>query len=120
MIENGWHGLIVKGSKRGTCNLGIIEGGDATNVVTDRCHIKGEARSFDDAFRNRIVKEVGAAFQRAAKARNVPLSVVRDSADGGRQAYEARLVLVRPDQFIAWCGDEAGNADAVLAKAVGG
>jgi len=67
MIENGWHGLIVKGSKRGTCNLGIIEGGDATNVVTDRCHIKGEARSFDDAFRNRIVKEVGAAFQRAAK-----------------------------------------------------
>jgi tripeptide aminopeptidase len=67
IIENGWHGLIVKGSKRGTCNLGIIAGGDATNVVTDRCEIRGEVRSHDDAFRNRIVKEIETAFRRAAK-----------------------------------------------------
>ncbi len=28
-----------------TCNLGIIEGGTARNIVADYCHIKGEARS---------------------------------------------------------------------------
>lgn len=67
IVENGWHGLIEKGSRTGTCNLGIIEGGDATNVVTDRCEITGEVRSHDDAFRNRIVKEIEKAFQRAAK-----------------------------------------------------
>lgn len=67
IVENGWHGLIVKGARRGTCNLGIIKGGDATNVVTDRCEIQGEVRSHDDAFRNRIVKETENAFQRAAK-----------------------------------------------------
>jgi hypothetical protein len=29
------------------------------------------------------------------------------------------LILVRPDQFIAWCGDEISDADALIAKAVG-
>jgi hypothetical protein len=29
------------------------------------------------------------------------------------------LVLVRPDQFIAWCGDRVADADALIAKAAG-
>ena len=29
--ENGWHGLIIKGRNAGTSNIGIINGGDATN-----------------------------------------------------------------------------------------
>ena len=67
LIENGWHGLVEQGSKRGTCNLGIINGGDATNVVNDRCTIWGEVRSHDEKFRQRILKEIEKAFQRAAK-----------------------------------------------------
>lgn len=67
LVNNGWHGLVVKGRNRGTCNLGIVHAGDATNVVTDRCEIWGEVRSHDEKFRQRILKEVEKAFTRAAK-----------------------------------------------------
>ena len=65
--ENGWHGLVKKGRKLGTSNVGVIQGGNATNVVTDRVSLRAEARSHDSAFRQRIVGEIGKAFTRAAK-----------------------------------------------------
>ena len=46
------------------------------------------------------------AFAQAAKALGIPLKVIRDTYVGDRQAYEARLILVRPDQFVAWVGDQ--------------
>lgn len=59
-------------------------------------------------------------FERAAQACGVPLVVVRDSYAGGREAYGARLVLVRPDQFIAWVGDELpDDPTAVIETVVG-
>ena len=42
------------------------------------------------------------AFRDAAAELNMPLTVVEDSAEGEAARYEARLVLVRPDQFVAW------------------
>jgi len=61
-----------------------------------------------------------ADFERAGKARGVPLKVVRDSYRDGRTAYEARLMLVRPDRYVAWLSDAASAcADAVIARAVG-
>lgn len=68
LVENGWHGLIQKGKQAGTSNVGVINGGDATNVVTDHVEIRAEARSHDPKFRLRIVKEIEKAFQRAAKS----------------------------------------------------
>jgi 2-polyprenyl-6-methoxyphenol hydroxylase-like FAD-dependent oxidoreductase len=44
-------------------------------------------------------------FASAAKSAGVPLKVLQDSYDAERKAYGVHLVLVRPDQFIAWCGD---------------
>jgi 4-hydroxyisophthalate hydroxylase len=59
-------------------------------------------------------------FEQAAASLRVPLKIVRDSFEDGRKAYEARLILVRPDRYIAWAGDRAPeNAGAVVAKAVG-
>lgn len=66
LVKNGWHGLIVKGDKSGTSNLGIITAGDATNVVASTLTIQAEARSHDPAFRKVIVKEFQQAFERAA------------------------------------------------------
>jgi hypothetical protein len=42
------------------------------------------------------------AFARAAKALNVPLAVIKDSHSGERARYKSELVLIRPDQFVAW------------------
>src|SRR3954469_2772133 len=64
LVNNGWHGLIEKDGGTGTSNVGVIKGGDATNVVTDRVFIRVEARSHDPKFRARIVKEIEAAFKR--------------------------------------------------------
>ncbi len=59
-------------------------------------------------------------FERAAASLNVPLKTVRDSYGGGREAYEAKLILVRPDQFVAWCGNAGpDDAAAVMGKVVG-
>ncbi|WP_281689663.1 FAD-dependent monooxygenase [Pseudonocardia thermophila] len=43
------------------------------------------------------------------------LTVVRDTYADGREAYGSRLILVRPDQFVAWTGQNApADPDAVL------
>jgi 2-polyprenyl-6-methoxyphenol hydroxylase-like FAD-dependent oxidoreductase len=60
-------------------------------------------------------------FEREARARRVPLTVVRDTAQGDRAAYAARFVLVRPDQFVAWAADEPSDDPAtVLGRVTGG
>jgi 2-polyprenyl-6-methoxyphenol hydroxylase-like FAD-dependent oxidoreductase len=59
-------------------------------------------------------------FEQAAAAARIPLHVVRDGYDGGREAYEHRLVLVRPDQYVAWAGDRPpADVAASLAKFTG-
>ena len=61
-----------------------------------------------------------AAFEKAARLLGVPLKIVCDSYDGGREAYAAKLILVRPDRYVAWAADGApADAKAVIAKAVG-
>lgn len=61
-----------------------------------------------------------AAFTDAANALNVPLKVVRDTYRDGRKAYEASLILVRPDRYIAWSAVSApADAATILGKAVG-
>jgi 4-hydroxyisophthalate hydroxylase len=60
------------------------------------------------------------AFAAAAQALNVALKIVRDSYSNGRKAYEASLILVRPDRYIAWSAAGApADAAAILSKAVG-
>src|SRR5262249_62045008 len=60
-----------------------------------------------------------AAFAQAAGALKVPLKIVRDSYADGRTAYEAKLILVRPDRYVAWAADAApSDTAAVLRKAI--
>ncbi len=69
--RGGWFGKVVKPGGAGTSNPGIFSGkdgkaaGDATNVVTDYVHIKGEARSPDAKFAAAIAAAYGEAFEKA-------------------------------------------------------
>lgn len=83
--EKGWHGLIQKGKRQGTSNFGIIQGGQATNVVTPLVEIRAEARSHDRAFRNEIVETIAKEFQKAAgEMKNI-------DGRAGRVVIEGRL-----------------------------
>lgn len=45
------------------------------------------------------------AFEQAATKRNLPLSVLDIRDDHAANVYEKKLILVRPDQHVAWRGD---------------
>ncbi|MDX1963207.1 MAG: M20/M25/M40 family metallo-hydrolase [Pirellulales bacterium] len=85
LTRNGWHGLVVKGRKRGTTNVGVIHGGEATNVVCDCVRIRAEARSHDPVFRERLVREITRAFNNAAR------ELTSATGQRGRVAVESRL-----------------------------
>ena len=63
--KNGWHGLVRKGKSRGSSNLGVVRGGDATNVVMPAVTLQAEARSHDSKFRQQIVAAWREAFETA-------------------------------------------------------
>ena len=59
------------------------------------------------------------AIQRAAAAGGVPLAVIRPREPGIPALYKARFALIRPDQHVAWRGNAAGDAAAVIRTIVG-
>jgi tripeptide aminopeptidase len=72
VFSGGWWGKVKKDGKEGTSNIGPVgtldgrSAGDATNVVTDFVHVKGESRSHDAKFVRDISAAYKAAFTRAA------------------------------------------------------
>jgi len=59
------------------------------------------------------------AFERAAARLDVPLAIAPPLGDDAVAAYGARSLLVRPDHFVAWAGDDADDAGAILARSLG-
>ncbi len=90
--RGGWHGLVVKGKSRGTSNVGFIQGGEATNVVTDHVSLRAEARSHDPAFRQKLIGQIESAFKNAvSEVKNVDGMQGRVKIDG-RLDYESFLL----------------------------
>lgn len=90
-FQRGWFGKVRQPDGVGTSNVGSFGGadgksaGDATNVVTDYVHVRGESRSHDPRFVKQITAAYRTAFLKAA-------ANVRD--DRGRPArvkFRARL-----------------------------
>jgi len=123
----GYFGAVSKNGKLGTSNIGPVGGknggtaGDATNVVTDYVHVKGESRSHDPAF----VREITAAYKTAFAA--AVAAVTDDQGKFGKVKF-----TVRPDylpfriketapvvQLAAAAVSELGR-DAVLRVTNGG
>ena len=83
IYREGWFGKIRRNGREGTSNVGSFGGhdghsaGEATNVVTDYVHIRGEARSHQSRFIKAITAAYRDSFRRAAQQ-------VRD--DKGRTA----------------------------------
>jgi len=121
LTQNGWHGLIEKDGHVGTSNVGVIEGGEATNVVTDHVRLRAEARSHEPKFRERIVKEIRDAFERAASSvRNTEGKHGHVKIDG-RLDYEAfRLAIDEPSVIVAADAVKAECGDAEYAVTNGG
>lgn len=46
-----------------TCNIGVIEGGTATNIVPNLVTVKGEARSHDEEKLDRLTDEIVSSFK---------------------------------------------------------
>lgn len=61
-----------------------------------------------------------ASFEQAARVLGIPLQIVRDGPGEARDRYGAELILVRPDEFVAWrSGAGPEDPEAVLRKAIG-
>jgi len=60
--NDGWLGAVKKGKFVGTSNIGVLQGGNATNVVADSALLRAEARSHNRDFRDRIVQSMVDAF----------------------------------------------------------
>jgi len=83
--KQGWHGLVIKGRHTGTSNIGYVNAGEATNVVTPTLSLRAEARSHDPKFRKKIVDAYKQAFEKAAR------QVKTDAGKTGSVQFEADL-----------------------------
>jgi len=89
--RQGWFGKIMREDATGTSNVGSFGGkdgkaaGEATNVVTDYVHIRGEARSHDLEFVQEITTAYKEAFQNAAGL------MLNDEGHAARVKFATRL-----------------------------
>lgn len=106
LVEDGWHGAIdqsnkiptkssksgkkqakrkpsdMPGKQTGTSNVGVINAGAATNVVTEVATLRAEMRAHHPAFRKKIVEAYQKAFKSAAKR------VTNAAGECGKVAFE--------------------------------
>ncbi len=106
--EAGWLGQVSRpGEGEGTANVGVFQGGDATNVVTPKVHLRAEARSHDANFRTVIVAAIRQAFKSAAK------EICNAAGESGSVAFDSHV------DYEAFCLDKESPsvtaADAAVA-----
>jgi tripeptide aminopeptidase len=119
--RDGWHGLVARGKERGTSNVGVIQGGDATNVVTERVRLRAEARSHSPTFRARIIKAIERAFQNAAEQVKSAAGKRGGVKIEGRLDYEAfRLAENEPCVVAAEAALRSIGSEPVRAISNGG
>jgi hypothetical protein len=67
----------------------------------------------------RLGKADGRAFSAAARSARIDLKIVDAQGEEARDLYQADFALIRPDQIVAWRGNEAGAAGEILGKLTG-
>ncbi|MBL8827536.1 MAG: M20/M25/M40 family metallo-hydrolase [Planctomycetaceae bacterium] len=110
--SGGWLGDVRKGDRRGTSNVGVIQGGAATNVVTDLVTVRAECRSHDPEFRQEILQAITTAFERSAAQIKNTAGVCGSVKIETRLDYESfRLkddepTIVAAESAVRACGGE--------------
>jgi len=108
-----------------TANIGVIEGGTATNIVPGRCRIEGEARSIDA---DRAAETIGAmvdACTWAAGERQCDIDVEVTEVFRGYRPRPASPAVAVAKQALSSCGHEprqlstGGGSDANALRAAG-
>jgi tripeptide aminopeptidase len=100
--REGWLGKIEKPGGKGTSNVGVIQGGEATNVITPDVLLRAEARSHDPAFRQKIIKTIESAFTKAARSVKSAEGKCGQSKIEGRSDYDSfRLANDSPCVMVA-------------------
>ncbi len=100
---------VVFGPANGVCSaVGSHESIARAGHHLTPLELTGGPNTFDELGDYFTLIELGGSaeikneFERAAKDRGIPLRVVSHSDPDGRKFYDADLILVRPDQFVAW------------------
>lgn len=81
----GWLGKVVQDGQSGTANVGVFNGGEATNVITPEAHLRAEARSHNAEMRSRIVAEIKGAFEKAAR------EVTNEAGQSGSVEFDSHV-----------------------------
>jgi 2-polyprenyl-6-methoxyphenol hydroxylase-like FAD-dependent oxidoreductase len=118
---------VVKGPPGGACSAHGVHAFKArtghhltAQRLSDGRNIFAELGSEFTLLAFGVDDDAAKPFEHAAAAHDVPLKVVRDSFADGRAAYESRLILVRPDQYVVWTGNVAPeDATQLMAKVIG-
>lgn len=91
--DAGWLGLVRRpDGSCGTSNVGVFQGGDATNVIAPTVHLRAEARSHQPATRAAISAAIQEAFHAAAAGVHNDAGVAGQVAIESQVDYEAFLL----------------------------
>lgn len=97
------------------CNIGMIRGGEATNIIPDSCTCRGEVRSFSHEKAMACLDDIREVFASAAKNGGAKSEF---SYSIGVRAYETDLSLPVAKHFSDAC--EMLERKAVFEKSLGG
>jgi tripeptide aminopeptidase len=119
--NDGWLGAVKKGKFVGTSNIGVLQGGNATNVVADSALVRAEARSHNRDFRDRIVQSMVDAFSwGASQVKNLKGDSVKVEIET-RIDYEAyKLDKDEPSVVAASKAAKSLGLESVMAISDGG
>ena len=82
-----------------TCNIGVIEGGTATNIVPPIVRLRGEARSHDEGKLARVTRGILDAFEKTASDHRDPTGsdgLPRVESDVRRSYHRTRIADEHP------------------------
>ena len=101
-----------------TANIGVIQGGTATNVVPERCRVEAEVRSVSEERVEAALTEMIDCFQDAADAAECDLDLTVEKMFTGYRLKPAAPAVVHAERALRACGYEpspivtGGGADA--------